>query len=94
MWPNLSWFQNCVNPQSKWTILSGDIPFVNRFFLMETFPCTSVEGDSVETEHPVDICLDITMDDVSGSDPFLPFKIFSFDLETSIAHDTISVQQQ
>ena len=30
------------------------------------------------------------MNDVSHCDPFpAPFKIFSFDLETSIAHDTI-----
>ena len=77
--------------KAKWTILSGDIPFVNRFFLDGDLSMhVSVEGDSVETEHPVDICLDITMDDVSHCDPFpAPFKIFSFDLETSIAHDTI-----
>ena len=77
--------------KAKWTILSGDIPFVNRFFLDGDLSMhVSVEGNSVETEHPVDICLDITMDDVSHCDPFpAPFKIFSFDLETSIAHDTI-----
>ena len=77
--------------KAKWTILSGDIPFVNRFFLDGDLSMhVSVEGESVETEHPVDVCLDITMDDVSHCDPFpAPFKIFSFDLETSIAHDTI-----
>ena len=38
----------------------------------------------------MDICLELGMDDVSHCDPFpAPFKIFSFDLETSIAHDTI-----
>lgn len=75
----------------QWTILSGDIPFVNRFFLDGDLSMhVSIDGDVGESEHPVDICLDITMDDVSHCEPFpAPFKIFSFDLETSIAHDTI-----
>jgi DNA polymerase I len=75
----------------RWTILSGDIPYVNRFFLDGDLSMhVSVDGEVVDSEHPVDICLDVTMDDVSNCDPFpAPFKIFSFDLETSIAHDTI-----
>ena len=75
----------------KWTILSGDVPFVNRFFLDGDLSMhVSIDGEVAQTEHPVDICLDITMDDVVHCDPFpAPFKIFSFDLETSIAHDTI-----
>ena len=75
----------------RWTILSGDIPFVNRFFLDGDLSMhVSVDGNQVESEHPVDICLDLTMDDVTHCEPFpAPFKIFSFDLETSIAHDTI-----
>ena len=75
----------------KWTILSGDIPFVNRFFLDGDFSMhVSVDGEISDSEHPVDICLEISMDDVSQCEPFpAPFKIFSFDLETSIAHDTI-----
>ena len=77
--------------KSTWTILSGDIPFVNRFFLDGDLSMhVSVDGVVHETEHPVDICLDLTMNDVSECEPFpAPFKIFSFDLETSIAHDTI-----
>lgn len=77
--------------KGRWTILSGDIPFVNRFFLDGDFSMhVSVDGEVGQSEHPVDVCLDITMDDVSHCEPFpAPFKIFSFDLETSIAHDTI-----
>ena len=77
--------------KGRWTILSGDIPFVNRFFLDGDLSMhVSVDGETGESEHPVDICLELTMDDVSHCDPFpAPFKIFSFDLETSIAHDTI-----
>jgi len=75
----------------RWTVLSGDIPFVNRFFLDGDLSMhVSVDGELGQTEHPVDVCLELTMDDVSHCEPFpAPFKIFSFDLETSIAHDTI-----
>ena len=75
----------------RWTVLSGDIPFVNRFFLDGDLSMhVSVDGEVGQTEHPVDVCLELTMDDVGHCEPFpAPFKIFSFDLETSIAHDTI-----
>ena len=75
----------------RWTVLSGDIPFVNRFFLDGDLSMhVSVEGEVGQTDHPVDVCLELTMDDVSHCEPFpAPFKIFSFDLETSIAHNTI-----
>ena len=75
----------------KWTILSGDIPFVNRFFLDGDLSMhVTVDGEVCESEHPVDVCIDISMDEVKHCEPFpAPFKIFSFDLETSIAHDTI-----
>ena len=76
--------------KGRWTILSGDIPFVNRFFLDGDFPCMFQLMEKGDSEHPVDVCLEVRMDDVSHCDPFpAPFKIFSFDLETSIAHDTI-----
>ena len=77
--------------KGRCTILAGDIPFVNRFFLDGDFSMhVSVDGEIGQSEHPVDICLELTMDDVVHCDPFpAPFKIFSFDLETSIAHDTI-----
>ena len=75
----------------RWTVLSGDIPFVNRFFLDGDLSMhVSVDGEVGQTEHPVDVCLELTMNDVSHCEPFpAPFKIFSFDLETSIAHNTI-----
>ncbi|MDP6869878.1 MAG: DNA polymerase domain-containing protein [Candidatus Poseidoniaceae archaeon] len=75
----------------RWTILSGDIPFVNRFFLDGDLSMhVSVDGEIINSEHPVEICLKLTMSDISNCDPFpAPFKIFSFDLETSIAHNTI-----
>ena len=45
----------------------------------------SVEGETVESEHRL-MFVDITMDDVLHCDPFpAPFKIFSFDLETSVS---------
>jgi DNA polymerase, archaea type len=75
----------------RWTILSGDIPYVNRFFLDGDFGMhVTVKGEVSPTEHPVDICLKIEMGDVEHCDPFpTPFRVFSFDLETSIAHNTI-----
>jgi len=75
----------------KWTILSGDIPFVNRFFLDGDLSMhVAVEGEVVKTDHPVDICLEVTMSEVSDCKPFpAPFCVLSFDLETSIANDTI-----
>ena len=37
-----------------------------------------VEGEVGESEHPVDICLELTMDDVSNCDPFpAPFKVIT-----------------
>jgi len=75
----------------SWTILSGDIPFVNRFFLDGDFSMhVSVEGEIVDSDHPVDVCIELGLDDVKNCQPFpAPFKIMSFDLETSIAKPTI-----
>ena len=76
---------------SGWTILSGDIPFVNRFFLDGDLSMhVTIDGDVSETIHPVDICVDVTLDQVKNCKPFpAPFKVMSFDLETSIEHSTI-----
>ena len=70
------------NELQSWTILSGDIPFVNRFFLDGDLSMhVSVEGNVVESPHPVDICLEIVLEDVKNCQPFpAPFKVLSFDL--------------
>ena len=75
----------------KWTVLSGDIPFVNRFFLDGDLAMhVSIDGEIGVGDEPVDSIVDLTMDDVQHCEPFpVPFTVFSFDLETSIAHDTI-----
>ena len=75
----------------SWTILSGDIPFVNRFFLDGDLSMhVTVNGEQIETEHPVDICIEVNLEDVKNCQPFsAPFKVMSFDLETSIEHSTI-----
>ena len=79
------------NELQSWTILSGDIPFVNRFFLDGDLSMhVSVDGTVVESPHPVDICLEVELDEVENCQPFpAPFKILSFDLETSIENPTI-----
>ena len=74
-----------------WTILSGDVPFVNRFFLDGDLGThVSIDGEVIEEEAPVDVVVSISMDDVKHCEPFAtPFTVFSFDLETSIEHNTI-----
>ena len=75
----------------RWYILSGDIPFANRFFLDGDFSIhISVKAEETYSENGIDIVADITLDDVEQCQGFpVPWKIFSFDLETSIAESTI-----
>jgi len=75
----------------KWTILSGDIPYVNRLFLDGDFGMhVSINGEKIEEDSPVDIVVKVKPEDIIQCAAFAtPFTIFSFDLETSIEHDTI-----
>ena len=94
----------------SWQIFSGDIPFVNRFFLDgDVGMHVAFSGEVVDTkeaEGPVhkseviraggggrygaDITVRCAFADVQATEPFaVPYKIFSFDLETSIEHETV-----
>ena len=64
---------------------------MNRFFLDGDLGThVSIDGEVIEEETPVDVVVSISMDDVKHCEPFAtPFTVFSFDLETSIEHNTI-----
>ena len=94
----------------SWQIFSGDIPFVNRFFLdgdvgmHVAFSGRVVdrrddEGPVVKAEvidaggggrYGVDVTVRCDAADVAATEPFqVPYTVFSFDLETSIEHETV-----
>ena len=94
----------------SWQIFSGDIPFVNRFFLDgDVGMHVAFSGDVVDTReadgpvlkpevieaggggrYGVDLTVRCTFDDVQSTEPFaVPYTVFSFDLETSIEHETV-----
>ncbi|MGB1499681.1 MAG: DNA polymerase domain-containing protein [Poseidonia sp.] len=94
----------------SWQIFSGDIPFVNRFFLdgdvgmHVAFSGTVIDrreetGGVTKPEvvqaggsgrYGVDITLRCDVNDVVPTEPFqVPYTVFSFDLETSIEHETV-----
>ena len=94
----------------SWQIFSGDIPFVNRFFLdgdvgmHVAFSGRVVdrrddEGPVVKAEvidaggggrYGVDVTVRCDAADVAAAEPFqVPYTVFSFDLETSIEHETV-----
>ncbi len=94
----------------SWQIFSGDIPFVNRFFLdgdvgMHVAFSGKVvdrrddEGPVVKAEvidaggggrYGVDVTVRCDAADVAATEPFqVPYTVFSFDLETSIEHETV-----
>ena len=94
----------------SWQIFSGDIPFVNRFFLdgdvgmHVAFSGTVVDrrSDDGPTTKPevveaggagrygVDCTLRCDASDIVSTEPFqVPYTVFSFDLETSIEHETV-----
>tara|TARA_B100000035_G_scaffold149946_1_gene127786 strand:+ start:6098 stop:8680 length:2583 start_codon:yes stop_codon:yes gene_type:complete len=94
----------------SWQIFSGDIPFVNRFFLDgDVGMHVAFKGDVVDRRaeegpltkpevieaggagrYGVDCTLRCEVEDVVSTEPFqVPFTVFSFDLETSIEHETV-----
>ena len=94
----------------SWQSFSGDIPFVNRFFLdgdvgmHVAFSGRVVdrrddEGPVVKAEvidaggggrYGVDVTVRCDAADVAATEPFqVPYTVFSFDLETSIEHETV-----
>ena len=94
----------------SWQIFSGDIPFVNRFFLDgDVGMHVAFKGDEVDRRaeegpltkpevieaggagrYGVDCTLRCEVEDVVSTEPFqVPFTVFSFDLETSIEHETV-----
>ena len=94
----------------SWQIFSGDIPFVNRFFLDGNVGMhVAFSGQVVDTRgddgpilkpevleaggggrYGVDLTVRCAFDDVQATEPFaVPYTVFSFDLETSIEHETV-----
>ena len=106
---NVPSLRSSLQSQS-WQVFSGDIPFVNRFFLDadlgmhihftgEVVDERHLEGPLLKDEvlkaggagrYGVDLTVVCDMGDVSACEPFqVPFRLFSFDLETSIEHATV-----
>ena len=94
----------------SWQIFSGDIPFVNRFFLDgnvgmhvafsgQVVDTREADGPILKSEvldaggggrYGVDLTVRCAFDDVQATEPFaVPYTVFSFDLETSIEHETV-----
>ena len=94
----------------SWQIFSGDIPFVNRFFLDgdvgmhvafqgAVVDRRSEDGPIAKPEvieaggsgrYGVDCTVRCEVSDVVSTEPFqVPYTLFSFDLETSIEHETV-----
>jgi len=86
---------------ANWVLTSADIPFTNRLFLDAdiglhiSLSGKKVSGSEVHLaggvgEYPVDVIVECSFSDISECKPFdVPWRVFSFDLETSIAFDTI-----
>ncbi len=86
---------------ANWILTSADIPFTNRLFLdADVGLHITISGEVVSGagiikaggvgNYPVDKVISCSIDDISECEPFdVPWRIFSFDLETSIKHDTI-----
>jgi len=79
--------------RNKWKreydILAADIPYHHRYLYDNDMgACISVVGEEVQNDYATDIAIDITS--FENIDPFDPgLRILSFDIENSIAHDTI-----
>jgi DNA polymerase I len=94
----------------SWQIFSGDIPFVNRFFLDgnvgmhvafsgQVVDTREADGPILKSEvldaggggrYGVDLTVRCAFGDVQAAEPFaVPYTVFSFDLETSIEHETV-----
>ena len=94
----------------SWQIFSGDIPFVNRFFLDgdvgmhvafsgEMVDRRGDDGPALKPEvvqaggggrYSVDLTVRCEVADVHSTEPFaVPYTLLSFDLETSIEHETV-----
>ena len=73
-------------------LFSADIPFVNRLFLdYDLAMHISIEGKEVEQhQYHVDRAFEVDCSDIHSCSPFpVPFKMCSFDLETSIENNSI-----
>ena len=98
--------------KQSWQIYSGDIPFLNRFFLdYDLGMHIAVQGSVVDRRnepdenlerthaviqaggsgrYAVDVTIACDVTQIKDCPPFpVPFRVFSFDLETSIEHETI-----
>jgi len=81
------------NYRNKWKkeyeILAADIPFHHRYIYDKDMgACISVVGDEIENNYATDLAIRFTsFENIEPFDPGL--RILSFDIENSIAHDTI-----
>lgn len=76
--------------KKDYSILAADIPFHHRYLYdMDMATCISATGTEIESEtYTTDIVM--KLDSFKNIDSFDPgLKVFSFDIENSIAHDTI-----
>ena len=79
--------------RNKWKrdfeILAADIPFHHRYLYDNDMgACISVTGNEVKNDYATDLAIELTS--FENIDPFDPgLRILSFDIENSIANDTI-----
>ena len=75
--------------RSRYEILAADIPFHHRYLYDNDMgACISVTGNEVKNDYATDLAVELTsFENIEPFDPCL--RILSFDIENSIAHDTI-----
>ncbi|MDR0198623.1 MAG: DNA polymerase II [Methanomassiliicoccaceae archaeon] len=75
--------------RKEYDILAADIPFHHRYIYDNDMgACISVTGNEVKNDYATSLAIELTS--FENIDPFDPgLRILSFDIENSIAHDTI-----
>jgi DNA polymerase I len=75
--------------KKEYTILAADIPFHHRYLYDNDMgACISVTGDEIANTYATDVAIEITsFENITSFDPGL--RIMSFDIENSIANETI-----
>ena len=75
--------------KKEYSILAADIPFHHRYLYdNDMSACISVTGDEIKNDYATDLSVELTsFENIEPFDPGL--RILSFDIENSIAHETI-----
>ncbi|MCL2143692.1 MAG: DNA polymerase II [Methanomassiliicoccaceae archaeon] len=75
--------------RSKYDILAADIPFHHRYLYDNDMgACISLTGKEIKNDYATDIAVEMSsFENIGSFDPGL--KILSFDIENSVAHETL-----